>query len=177
MPGGNRRHTEFFGPDLARGPFSASQLDTAIVQIATALAQLRAPLLRSDDEIRSHADFIREVADKLAPDAAQFVSVSVGAEVGDLVSVSVRMAISGRSLLRVWLADSIGGGESGTAAGFFVWNSGAPLQIVTANKQYVALTDSAGVLNFTIGHSGSKTWFLGVARQGRAFYSAPIVFL
>lgn len=175
MPG-DRRHTEFFGPDLARGPFTASSLDTAAVQIATALAQLRAPLLRSDTDIRAHADFIRELADRIAPDSAAFVNVSIGPEVSDVISITLRVATPGRSLLRLWLADAVGGGETSTAADFFVWVAGAPLKELTTRKHFLVLTDSAGLIHLNIGHSGARTWFLGVARDGRAFYSGPVVF-
>ena len=59
-----RRHIEFFGPDLARGPVLSGSPPVAAVQVATQLAQLRAPILRSDTEVEDHAEFIRTLADR-----------------------------------------------------------------------------------------------------------------
>ena len=50
-----RRHIQRFGPDLARGPFSSHRVETAARQIATALAQVRAPLTRPAIDVRQHA--------------------------------------------------------------------------------------------------------------------------
>ena len=52
----------------------------AAVQVATALAQLRVPLLRSDSQIESHAEFIRTLADRLFPDYAADIRMDVGDE-------------------------------------------------------------------------------------------------
>jgi hypothetical protein len=172
-----RRHVEFFGPDLGRGPFASSQLDAAAVQIATALAQLRVPLLRSDADIKAHADFIRELADKLAPDSAGFVSVDLGAESANLINVSLRLAAPGRSLLRLWLADSIGGGETSVTPSSWVYSTGTLLQSVTTNKHHLVVTSATGLINLTLGYGGAVTWYLGVARSGRVFYSNPIIFV
>ena len=80
MASRERRHVEFFGPDLARGPVLSGSPPVAAVQIATALAQLRVPLSRSDTAIESHAEFIRTLADKLFPDYAASIRMDVGHE-------------------------------------------------------------------------------------------------
>lgn len=168
--------TEFFGPDLGRGPFASQRIETAVIQIATALAQLRAPLARSDTDLQSHADFIRDLADRLAPDYAAQITFNVGSESSDNVQTSIRTALGTYSLLHCWLADSAGGGESGTAPASVTWNTGVVLQTITANKRYLILTPSTGVADVTVNYAGVKTWYWAVSRYGRAFYSSQVRF-
>ena len=99
-----RRHMELFGPDLSRGPFTSNSPTVAAVQIATLLAQLRVPLLRSDTEIEAHADFIRSLADRLMPDAAQAIHLAVGPEISNDIFTTIREDSSERSLLHCWLS-------------------------------------------------------------------------
>ena len=106
----NERHTEFFGPDLARGPFAGGRVDTTALQIATALAQLRAPLSRSDSAILSHGDFIRELADHIAPDYATTLKAEIGAEISNAIASTFRTELDTYSLIDCWLADDVGGG-------------------------------------------------------------------
>ena len=172
----SERHLEFFGPDLARGPFASHRVETAAVQIATALAQLRAPLSRSDDDLRSHVDFIRELADRLAPDWAVQISMDVGDESGNIVDTSIRAMTGTYSLLECWLADASGGGLTGTAPTSVTWNTGTVLQAVTANKHYLVITPSTGVLSVSVNYSGAHDWYWAVCRQARAYYSTQLQF-
>ena len=132
----NRRHTEFFGPDLGRGPFAAHRIETAVIQIATALAQVRAPLSRADSDLQDHVDFIRNLADRLAPDWASQITMDVGDEVSNEIQTSIRTAVGTYSLLHCWLTDAPGGGETSAAPGDVVWNSGIVLETVSTLKRY-----------------------------------------
>ncbi|MBK8916143.1 MAG: hypothetical protein IPM64_16370 [Phycisphaerales bacterium] len=116
--------SEFFGPDLGRGPFTGHRLDTAAVQIAAALAQVRAPLLRSDEEVRAHADFIREIADRLAPEFASQVFIDVGDEDANAVDSVFRIHPGTYTLLHCWLADEIGKGPTSVPPDGVAWSDG-----------------------------------------------------
>lgn len=173
----NQRHTEFFGPDLGRGPFAASRLDAAALQIATALAQLRAPVGRADADVLAHGDFVRQLADRLAPDYAAYVSVSVGAEVNNNVQCNVRTSLSTYSLLDLWLADSIGGGLTATAPTAVTFSVGTVLETITDKKRYLVLTSATGVIDVTVNYVSAKTWYWAVTRLGRVFYSDRLYFI
>ncbi|MBN2445407.1 MAG: hypothetical protein JXO22_01680 [Phycisphaerae bacterium] len=171
----NDRHTEFFGADLARGPFSASYLETSIVQIATALAQLRTPVERDDNALLSHADFIRTLADRLAPDVSDYVSASTtDGPVGCITTF--RANATTRTLLRVWLADSYGDGPSSTGADTVVWLSGLVVQEIDYNGHYVIMTDSTGIASVLLDHGSSASFYWGVARGSRVFFAGPVSF-
>ena len=171
-----RRHVEFFGPDLARGPVLSGSPPVAAVQIATALAQLRVPLLRSDTEIESHAEFIRALADKLFPDFAADIRMDVGEESANTIDTQIRVETGTYTLLHCWLADSKGGGETSLAPDSVTWNSGTVLETVTANKRFLIVTPATGVANVTVGYSGDNTWYWAVARYGRVYYSSSLNF-
>jgi hypothetical protein len=173
----NARQTEFFGPDLGRGPFSSNQIETAIVQIATALAQLRAPLSRSDDDLKAHADFIRILADRLAPDYASQVVLSVGALAAMAINTTIRTALSTVSLLRCWLTDAGATGETATTPDNVTWNSGVILQTVTAKKHYWVLTTTTGAIDVSVQYGSVHTWRWAVARQGRVYFSSNLIFV
>lgn len=172
----SERHTEFFGPDLGRGPFAAHRIETAIIQIATALAQPRAPLTRSDSDLQAHADFIRTLADRLAPDWASQITIDVGAENSDAIQTTVRTALGTQSLLQCWLADTGSDGETTTAPDSVTWNTGTVLETVTANKRYWIITPSTGIADVTVNFTGDHTWRWAVARYGRVFYSSSLNF-
>lgn len=171
-----RRHVEWFGPDLARGPVLSGSPAVAAVQIATALAQLRVPLSRADSEIEDHAEFIRSLADKLFPDYAADIRLDVGDEKSDAIDTLIRVESSTCTLLHCWLADSSGGGESATAPTKVTWQTGTVLQTVTANKQYVILTPTTGVVSVSVEYAGDYSWYWAVARQGRVYYSSALDF-
>ena len=171
-----RRHLEFFGPDLARGPVLSGAPDTASVQIAAPLAQLRTPLLRSDDEIRSHADFIRELADRLFPDFATALHIDVGPRVSGTIAATLRAPVTQFTLLDVWLSDTSGGGVTGTSPGSFTWSTGTVVEEVIADRHYRVLTTETGLAGVSISASGPKTWYLAIARNGRVYYSTGLSF-
>ncbi len=171
-----RRHVEFFGPDLARGPVLSGSPPVAAVQIATALAQLRVPLLRSDTEIESHAEFIRTLADKLFPDYAADIRMDVGEESSNTIDTQIRVETGTYTVLHCWLADAKGGGETSLAPDSVAWNSGTVLQTVTAKKQYLILTPTTGVVSVSVGYSGNRSWYWAAARHGRVYYSPVLDF-
>lgn len=175
---GDRRHVEFFGPDLARGPFSSGQAETAAVQIATLLAQVRAPLLRSDDEIRDHAAFIREIADRLMPDHPGFLRADPGEWNGAdfTIQTSVRAPNGETSLLNCWLADEFGGKPTTHTVDSVTWNTGTVIQTIAAKKHYVMLTPRTGVLDVTVAYSSPRTFYWAISRGGHVYYSPPLVF-
>jgi len=172
----NQRHTEFFGPDLARGPFSSQRIETSALQIATALAQLRAPVTRSDDALRTHADFIRELADRLAPDWAASVGLAVLPEVSDTIRLTVTAPIGTSSLLELWLADGPGGGLTTLAPTGVTFGVGTVLETVVSGKHYRVLTSEAGVIDVSVTYPGTRAWYWAVTRLGRVYYSPRLQF-
>nr|QDY92651.1 hypothetical protein fos2004AM_00020 [uncultured Planctomycetota bacterium] len=172
----NARHMEFFGPDLGRGPFSPHRIETAAVQIATALAQPCAPLTRNTTDFHGHADFIRELADRLAPDWAAQIATSVGDESANNIQTTIRAATGTYSLLDCWLSDSIGGGLTTTAPNSVTFNTGTVLQTVTANKRFLVITPTTGVVTVTVNYTGNNTWYWAISRHARVYYSSSLAF-
>lgn len=173
----NQRHMELFGPDLGRGPFSPNRLEAAAVQIATALAQARAPLSRSDEELLAHGDFIRRLADRLAPDYAAFVAVDVEAENSNRIITHFRTALMAWSLLELWLADGEGGGETAFPPTAVTFSVGTVLETITERKHYRVLTSGTGVITATVEFTGRTEWRWAVTRLGRVYYSDELRFV
>ncbi len=167
---------EFFGPELSKGPFTSNSPPVAAVQMATALAQLRAPLSRADADIQGHADFIRGLADRLMPDFAASVRLDVNAEVSDTIETTIRAENGDYSLMHCWLADTAGGGETAVAPDSVSWSGGVVLQEITVRKRYLIITPTTGIATATVGYSGNRTWYWGAMRSGRVFYSAAVDF-
>lgn len=176
MPSSSQHPLQFFGPDLSRGPFTSASPPVAAIQLATAIAQLRAPLLRSDAEIQAHADFIRGLADRLFPDFAEQIQIDVGDEASDRIATSFRVNAGNYSLLHCWLADAHGGGETALAPTAVTWASGTLLQTITAGKRFLVVAPTNGVLTANVDHSGDRTWYWAVARHGRVYYSTSLNF-
>lgn len=169
------RHTEFFGPDFARGPFGSSNLETAAISIATAIAQIRAPLTRDDTEISHHAQFIRDLADIIAPDTATYVSVSFSQELGSGTTATFRANSTRPVLLRLWLADEQGGGVSNASPSGAFWTSGFVIDPVNDDdKHWVVVTNPTGVATVLITAASETSWYWGVARGSRVFYSSEM---
>lgn len=172
----NARHLEFFGPDLGRGPFSPHRIETAALQIATALAQPCAPLTRNPGDLQAHADFIRALADRLAPDWAAQLALDVADEVANEITTTIRASVGGYGLLDCWLADSVGGGVTATAPASVVFETGTVLETVVAYKRYLVLTPTTGVVQVRVGYSGARTWYWAVSRHARVLYSSGLAF-
>ncbi len=170
------RHTEFFGPDLGRGPFSSQRIETSALQIATAIAQLRAPLARADDDLRAHVDFIRELADRLAPDWAAQIAIDVGDEVANEIHTTIRAPIGSYSLLDCWLADSVGGALTGTSPDAVTFHTGVVLETIVAAKRFLVVTPTTGVIDVSVGCAGSHTWRWAISRYARVYYSSTLSF-
>jgi hypothetical protein len=173
----NTGHLEFFGPDLSRGPYSAAQINTSALQIATALAQLRAPLGRSSEDVRNHAAFIRELADVLAPDWAAQVSFAIGNEISDTIQTTIAAVTGTYSVLDCWLSDSVGGGLTVTTPTTLSFSGGAVLETIVIGKRYLVLTAESGLVSISVGFGGSKTWYWGVSRAARVYYSGRLSFV
>lgn len=169
-------HVEFFGPDLGRGPFAAHRIETAAVQIAAALAQIRAPVSRGDAELQAHADFIRDLADRLAPDWAAQVITDVGAEALNSIQTTIRLSVGTYSLIECWVADTIGGGETTLAPDSISWSGGIVLQQVTAKKHYLIIVPPTGVATATVSYAGDRTWYWAISRHARVYYSSAMNF-
>ncbi len=165
-----------YGPDTGRGPFTSVEVETASLQLATILAQMRAPKGRLDADVQSHADFIRNLADRLCPDFAAQLSIEVFAESANTVHVIITAPTGTYSLIDVWLADAIGGGLTGTAATTVTFNLGTILQTVVDKKHYRVLTTVAGVIDITLGYASAHDWYLGITRYGRVWYSDQVHF-
>lgn len=173
----NRRHTEFFGPDLGRGPFSSNSPPVAAVQIAVAIAQMRTPLLRTDAELESHADFIRALADRLFPDIATNVRFVVGTDVSDSISTQIFDDSGQYSLLHCWLADAKGGGETILAPDSVTWGpETVVLETITAKKRFLIVTPASGVSTVTVSYTSDQEWYWAASRGGRVFYSSQLDF-
>jgi len=172
-----RRHVEHFGPDFSRGPFSSSDPVVAAVQIASAIAQLRAPLLRSDGEIRAHAEFVRDLADRLFPDHASLIRFAVQPPSAGSIVTYVHENSGGHALLHCWLADAVGGGETASAPDAVTWGGGATLlETISTDRRFLVISPPTGVITATVAHSGAGTWRLAVERNGRVYYSNELEF-
>lgn len=174
--GMHARHTEFFGPDLARGPFSSQRIETSALQIATAIAQLRTPLTRSDDDLFAHADFIRQLADRLAPDWAAWLTFAVGAKVGTTITTTIRSALPAVSIVDLWLADGFGQGLTSVTPASVTFTSGTVLQAVVANKWWRVITPSTGIVTVNVVFAGVWTWKWAASRGGVVYYSYDLAF-
>ncbi|RMF85925.1 MAG: hypothetical protein D6744_00530 [Planctomycetota bacterium] len=172
----NRRHLEFFGPDLLRAPALSGSPPVAAVQIAAAIAQLRAPLSRADSDIEAHADFIRTLAEKLFPDYSVAVKMDVGDEVSNNIDTTIRVDNSDYSLLHCWLADGVGGAPTATAPTSVTWPTGSVVQTLAANKHFLVVTPKTGVLTVTVNNAGAGSYYWAVARFGKVYYSNQLSF-
>lgn len=172
----NMRHTEYFGPDLGRGPFSSQRIETSALQIATAIAQLRAPLSRSDADVLAHGDFIRQLADRLAPDYATYISYTVGAKVGYNITTNIRTALATSNVLECWLADSNGGGPTSYPPSSVTWNVGTVLHTITTLKHWRILTPTTGVIDVTVNQPSYAAYYWAITRGGRVIYTSKLQF-
>lgn len=173
----NERHMEHFGPDLGRGPFSSQRIETSALQIATAIAQVRFPLSRSDDDIRAHASFVRELADLLAPDWAAAMTLNVGPLQSLQIQTTIRVSGPENSLLECWLADSVGQGPTAVSPNSVTWNADVVIETLAANRWYRVLTPSSGVAIATVTYAGVRNWYWAISRYARVFYSARLTFV
>ncbi len=171
-----RRHVEFFGPDLGRGPVLSGAAGVAAVQVAAALAQVRAPLLRDDAALREHAGFIRELAEVLFPDDATTFQVEAGDELDDEIDTVIRTPFGARHLLYCWLADTVGGGETTLAPDSVTWTQGVVLQTITDRKRYLVIAPDTGLASVRVSYTSNRTWYWAVTRLGRVYYSNAVNF-
>lgn len=173
----NRRHTEWFGPDLLRSPALSGSPEVAGIQIASAIAQLRAPLSRDDTAIEAHVDFIRSLADKLFPDVASSIHFDVGTEAADTIETTIRVETGQYDLLRCWLADNVGGGLTATSPTSVAFTSGTIVQTLTSGKHYLVLVPKTGIVTIDVTDAGTNTWYWAAVRSGRVYYSTKLGFV
>lgn len=145
-------------------------------RLATALAQLRAPLTRDDVALLEHGDFIRQLADRIAPDFASLMRVDVGEEDANVVQTQVSTGLGTYSLLDLWLADAYTPGLTPLAPTSVTFNSGTVLETIVANRRYLVVTTAAGLVDVSVQYTGARTWRWAVSRYGRVVYSDPLYF-
>jgi hypothetical protein len=176
MASTNRRHLEFFGPDLLRSPALSGSPPVAAVQIAAGLAQLRVPLLRDDTQIEAHVDFIRALADRLLPDYAVAVRTSVSLEASNQIKTTFTIDGGEYSLLHAWLADSRGGLPTANLPTTVSFTAGTIVQTIADRAHYLLLVPETGVIEATITETGDETWYWALSRFGRVYYSDQVNF-
>ncbi len=100
--------------------------------------------------------------------------LSVGQESGNAITVTVQARdaalndIAERRLLRIWIAGAQYGAECASAPdGGVAVTTGTVISTVTANKQYLVLTDASGVVQITLTHSAAATFWLHAADGSR----------
>ncbi len=165
-----------YGPEIGRGPFTSTKTQTTSLQLAMILAQMRAPKSGDDADIEAHADFIRDLADRLCPDFECQLSIQVFPEAYDTVRVIITAPTGTYSLLDIWLADIVGGGITSTPVTGVTFALGTILQTVVSLKNYRVLTTAAGVVDMTIEYTAARNWYVGIMRRGRPWYSAQVHF-
>jgi hypothetical protein len=117
-------------------------------------------------------------------DAIPDVDISVGAEASDAIAVTVQVRDgagnnrSGLFLLRCWLSDTAGGGETSTSpSGGTAVTTGTLLKAHTADRHLVAITDSAGVAVLTLMEAGAATWTVNAEFDGVVYSSGAVTFV
>ncbi len=174
MPG-NRRHLEWFGPDLLRAPALSGIAPVAAVQIATALAQLRAPLRRDDSAIEEHADFIRRLAEVLFPDHASAFTLSVNPRLGRTIETHVLPPRGTTTLAHAWLADEDGAPPSSSTPDEIEFLEGHVVHSPSPGL-FLMLAPESGLVRIRVRSTTSATWRWAVSAGGRAYYSQQLVF-
>lgn len=175
MASGNRRHLEFFGPDLIRTPPLSGSPPVAAIQIAAGIAQLRTPLLRDDAGIAAHADFIRSLAERLLPDYAVNVRMDAGEKVGDEIAVAIHVDAPENALLHCWLADERGGLVTATPPTSVSWTGGTLLREIAGDVHFEILVPDNGVVTATV-EASAATYYLAATRLGRVYWSTALEF-
>ncbi len=116
-------------------------------------------------------------------DAVPTLSISVGAEAGDVIQVSAQWKdLAGNNLVRrlaglVYLSDSANAAPSATAPSGG-WAAGTGYKIVdhTANLVGEFATDGNGLMRVDVTHSGVRTWYLHVVANDRVWASGAVAF-
>ena len=50
------------------------------------------------------------------------------------------------------------------------------VEIATADKRFLVVTPTTGVLSVTVNYVGNRSWYWATARHGRVFYSPVLNF-
>ncbi len=171
-----RRHTEFFGPDLIRAPVLSGSPEVAAVQIAAAVAQLRAPLTRDLAALEQHTDLIRNLADRLFPDYASGLALAVEDESANVVTTSICVQTPHATVLRCWLADAGAEAPTTTPPNAVEFLSGTILEEITPRTSYVILTPASGIITVRVTKPGTADYRWGATILGRARFSPTLQF-
>lgn len=150
---------------------------SAEVAAVAAAAQAAAEAAQGQVEdylVGTHGEPVFEVSGE-ATDTARIVTVTLKDAAGNDVEQICAV--------RVWLSDVVGGGETAAAPanGFAAPGSGALgeiLETITANKQFIMLTEiDEGASKFNLEldeQTANKTWYLNVEWQGYVYSSEAI---
>ena len=122
------------------------------------------------------------LADEVA-DVLNYPTFSVAAEVSNAIDVTIQLKIvkgdniSEVRVLEVWLADSVGAWETGTAPSTSVGvQTGVAMNVPTALKRLRVMTNASGVAVIRITETSTGTWYLGAKIQDLVAYSGAITF-
>ena len=171
-----RRHTEFFGPDLIRSPVLSGSPEVAAVQVGAALAQLRAPLTRDLAELEAHADLIRGLADRLFPDQASALRLSVDEESDNEVVTTIAVQTTQPMLVRCWLTDAGADAPTLNPPNQVVVLSGTVVQQNPTGTELLLLSPGNGILTIRVTKPGTANYRWAAVLIGRARFSDSLEF-
>lgn len=116
-------------------------------------------------------------------DAIPNVLISVGAEAGDVIQVSVQFrdaannALAERMGAYIWLSDAEYGAPVATApSGGWAPGAGTLIEEHTAGKSGEWVSDATGLIRVDLTESGAKTLYLNVRVGNRVYASSAITF-
>lgn len=108
---------------------------------------------------------------------------TVGAENDNVAAVAVQLKDAEganpttRKFIQWWLSDTAGGAETGTGpATSTVISVGVSKKVTTAKIAGEALTSATGAITFTLTETGTATWYLNIAVEGKVYSSTAITF-
>ena len=117
--------------------------------------------------------------------SVQDVSMTIGAEAGDVINVAIQMKegdkdANERVRGEFYLSDDASGDSVAATApsgGLAIGTDGVILTEHTANKHFTAISESDGDIDIDITEVGADTWYLIAAlNDGRLIASAAITF-
>jgi hypothetical protein len=79
-------------------------------------------------------------------------------------------------VLDCWLADAAGGGLTTATPTNVTIETGVILETIVTKKRYLVIAPTNGVVTLTVNYTGAGTWYWGVSRYARAYYSTALHF-
>jgi len=117
-------------------------------------------------------------------DAIPDVTIAVGTGAANAIAVTVQVRDAadnnraGLFLLRCWLSDTAGGGETTTSpSGGTAVTTGTLVTAHTADRHLVAVTDATGLAVLTLTEAGARTWFVNAEFDGVVYSSVAVTFV